>query len=184
MSQVRARSTPAPTLLQSLRISTCLTVPALSLPFEPRRCSELIAKDSVRIGVPIKWRGGLFGWISSWQHPAACACQASPGTSSAANCTALTLSRTSRRMKSSTSSPATKESNWKRWTRTTRLSPSAKTRSRTSCPRRAHETASAVSEGGSWLDGCERGWSSAWWNPRGRDGHGQNDSDDLASATR
>ncbi|ACO62624.1 SNF2 super family [Micromonas commoda] len=35
-----------------------------------RKCSELIAKDSVRIGVPIKWRGGLFGWISSWQHPA------------------------------------------------------------------------------------------------------------------
>ena len=47
-----------------------LPCPPFPLPFEPRRCSELIAKDSVRIGVPIKWRGGLFGWISSWQHPA------------------------------------------------------------------------------------------------------------------
>ena len=33
------------------------------------RCSELIAKDTVRVGVPIKWRGGEYGWISSWQHP-------------------------------------------------------------------------------------------------------------------
>lgn len=23
----------------------------------------------MRIGVPIKWRGGEWGWISSWQHP-------------------------------------------------------------------------------------------------------------------
>ena len=33
------------------------------------RCSEFIAKDTVRVGVPIKWRGGEYGWISSWQHP-------------------------------------------------------------------------------------------------------------------
>ena len=24
----------------------------------------------MRVGVPIKWRGGMYGWISSWQHPA------------------------------------------------------------------------------------------------------------------
>ena len=36
----------------------------------PRRCSELIPKGVPRVGVPIKWRGGEYGWISSWTHPA------------------------------------------------------------------------------------------------------------------
>mmetsp|Transcript_9849 Transcript_9849/g.24246 ORF Transcript_9849/g.24246 Transcript_9849/m.24246 type:complete len:1443 (-) Transcript_9849:103-4431(-) len=33
-----------------------------------RRCSENISKNEIRIGVPIKWRGGTYGWISSWMH--------------------------------------------------------------------------------------------------------------------
>jgi len=33
-----------------------------------RRCGELIPKGSVRIAKPIKWRGGDYGIISSWQH--------------------------------------------------------------------------------------------------------------------
>ena len=75
-----------------------LPCPPFPLPFEPRRCSELIAKDSVRIGVPIKWRGGLFGWISSWQHPA---CLRVPGvTRDELRCELQALApRTSRRMK-------------------------------------------------------------------------------------
>ncbi len=33
-----------------------------------RRCSEKIPKSVVRVGAPIKWRGGTHGWISSWMH--------------------------------------------------------------------------------------------------------------------
>ena len=33
-----------------------------------RRCGNLIAKATVRIATPIKWRGGGYGVISSWQH--------------------------------------------------------------------------------------------------------------------
>ena len=33
-----------------------------------RRCSEKIEKGAIRIGTPIKWRGGEWGWISSWSH--------------------------------------------------------------------------------------------------------------------
>ncbi len=33
-----------------------------------RRCGEMIAKGAVRLGVPIKWRGGEHNIISSWQH--------------------------------------------------------------------------------------------------------------------
>jgi DNA repair protein RAD16 len=28
-----------------------------------------IAKDAVRIGEPLKYRGGDYGWISKWMHP-------------------------------------------------------------------------------------------------------------------
>ena len=33
------------------------------------RCSEKIAKDATRIGEPLKYRGGDYGWISKWMHP-------------------------------------------------------------------------------------------------------------------
>ena len=28
-----------------------------------------IAKDTVRVGEPLKYRGGDYGWISKWMHP-------------------------------------------------------------------------------------------------------------------
>ena len=31
-----------------------------------RRCSDNILKGELRLGAPIKWRGGEYGWISSW----------------------------------------------------------------------------------------------------------------------
>eukprot|EP00854_Cymbomonas_tetramitiformis_P030583 gene30583-38254_t len=36
-----------------------------------RRCSEMISKDMVRVGLPIKWKGSAsaYGWINSWCHP-------------------------------------------------------------------------------------------------------------------
>ena len=37
-----------------------------------RRCSETIKKGDIRVGVPIKWRGGTHGWISSWNHLQCC----------------------------------------------------------------------------------------------------------------
>ena len=46
-----------------------LTLQPPTSPSSTHRCSELIAKATVRVGVPIKWRGGEYGWISSWQHP-------------------------------------------------------------------------------------------------------------------
>ena len=33
------------------------------------RCGEKIAKDTVRVGEPLKYRGGDYGWISKWMHP-------------------------------------------------------------------------------------------------------------------
>eukprot|EP00501_MAST-03F_sp_TOSAG23-6_P001685 GSMAST32.ASY1.ANO1.1756.1 assembled CDS len=33
-----------------------------------RLCSEKILKNEVRLGFPVKWRGGEYGWISSWRH--------------------------------------------------------------------------------------------------------------------
>ena len=33
-------------------------------------CAELIAKNTVRVGTPLKYRGGDYGWISKWMHPA------------------------------------------------------------------------------------------------------------------
>jgi len=33
-----------------------------------RKCSEKIKKGDVRVGTPIKWRGGTYGWISAWTH--------------------------------------------------------------------------------------------------------------------
>jgi hypothetical protein len=35
-----------------------------------KKCGEKIDKDTVRIGNPIKWRGGgEFGYINAWHHP-------------------------------------------------------------------------------------------------------------------
>ena len=33
-----------------------------------RLCSEKIKKDTVRVGVPVKWGGGTNGFINAWQH--------------------------------------------------------------------------------------------------------------------
>ena len=33
-----------------------------------RVCSEAIKKDTVRVGVPVKWGGGTYGYINSWRH--------------------------------------------------------------------------------------------------------------------
>ena len=34
-----------------------------------RTCGEKIAKDAVRLGTPMKWRGGgQFGYINKWAH--------------------------------------------------------------------------------------------------------------------
>ena len=33
------------------------------------KCSEKIEKDTVRIGAPLKYRGGDYGWINKWMHP-------------------------------------------------------------------------------------------------------------------
>jgi len=33
------------------------------------KCSEKIDKDTVRIGAPLKYRGGDYGWINKWMHP-------------------------------------------------------------------------------------------------------------------
>lgn len=33
-----------------------------------RRCGEKIPKGEVRLGKPVKWRGGPYGWITAWQH--------------------------------------------------------------------------------------------------------------------
>eukprot|EP00940_MAST-03C_sp_MAST-3C-sp2_P001866 g1866.t1 len=43
-----------------------------------RLCSEKIEKGSVRMGTPIKWRGGDFGWINSWMHLKCTRCE--PGS--------------------------------------------------------------------------------------------------------
>ena len=31
-------------------------------------CSEKIKKDTVRVGTPVKWSGGSYGYINAWQH--------------------------------------------------------------------------------------------------------------------
>ena len=75
MPQVRSRATnTSETDLVSFSVSQDLTAAAdprraCSSRVSIRRCSELIAKSTVRVGAPIKWRGGEYGWISSWQHP-------------------------------------------------------------------------------------------------------------------
>ena len=46
------------------------------------RCSELIPKGVPRVGVPIKWRGGEYGWISLGSTRRAFACRTCRGSSS------------------------------------------------------------------------------------------------------
>ena len=75
MPKVRSRATnTSETDLVSFSVSQDLIAAAdprrsCSSRVSIRRCSELIAKSTVRVGAPIKWRGGEYGWISSWQHP-------------------------------------------------------------------------------------------------------------------
>ena len=53
---------------------------------------EKIAKDTVRVGEPLKYRGGDYGWISKWMHPSVIASRASRGTNSRRRYTGRVLS--------------------------------------------------------------------------------------------
>ena len=66
----RRATSPPPTSRDPLTPRARPPTPALPAGSLPRRCSELIPKGVPRVGVPIKWRGGEYGWISSWTHPA------------------------------------------------------------------------------------------------------------------
>ncbi len=33
-----------------------------------QKCSEKVGKGEIRVATPIKWKGGEYGYISSWSH--------------------------------------------------------------------------------------------------------------------
>lgn len=55
--------------LAAAHVYVVLTEIAKSGRAKCRICGEMIEKGIPRIGVPIKWRGGEHGYISSWKHP-------------------------------------------------------------------------------------------------------------------